>query len=88
MRLYEVLSTLAYEALVKDIQACDLQCERDRKRKKKSWRKNSAARPRAHSPQTPEPRGLPTPIQALPTMAISQLDIQRMGQGSGMTVPT
>ena len=88
MRLYEVLSTLAYEALVKAIEACDLQCEHGRKRKKKSWRKSSAARVRLHSAQTPEPRGLPTPLHALPTMAISQLDIQKIGQGFGMTVPT
>lgn len=81
MRVCEVLSTSAYESLAKDIEACDLRCECDRKLKKKSRRKSSTARTRFHSAQTPEPRGLPTPIHALPTMAISQLDIQKMGQG-------
>ena len=89
MRLYEVLGTMAYEALVTEVQACDADCDRFNKRKKKSVRKKSLAPIRIHTRAfTQQSQNLPVPIDALPTVAISQLDIHKMGQGCGMTLPT
>ena len=89
MRICEVLGSVAYEKLVTEIQACDADCERLSKRKKKPTRKKSLAPIRMHTKAfIQQSQHLPVPIHALPTVAISQLDIQKMGQGSGMSLPT